>query len=134
MWTAVSILGAGYFHLPWPCEFIAKQAWLDEHVQVGAGPLDRAVDRLMRSVYDEQPHGGPADDLEVRLDVREAPGIVAGCKELPEAVVGSHLWSGVPAACSANLSCNEASGHAAVAALSSRVSARRRSRETCICE
>ena len=65
-------------------------------MHVSAGPLDRAVDRSMRSVYDEQPHVGPADDLEVRLSVREAPGIVAGRKELPEPVVGLHLQSEYP--------------------------------------
>src|SRR5687767_11374854 len=47
----------------------------------------------MRSEYDEQAHGRPADDLEVGLEVREAPAIVAGRKELPEAVVGSLLES-----------------------------------------
>ena len=121
-----------------------------EHVHVSAGPFDRAVDRSMRSKHDEQPLGGPTDDLEARLEIRQAPGIVAGLEELPEAVVGCHLWSGVPPTCRANPSCNQrapgatldalrpsvpkASCHAAVAAVSRRLSARRSSRDTCICE
>ena len=115
---------------------IAPKQWRLELVQVSAGPLDRAVDRSMRSVHDEQPHVRPADDLEVRLGVREAPGVVAGRKELSEAVVGSHLQREYPPP--AGPTCREERlpdrRHAAAAAVSSRVSARRSSRETCIWE